>query len=510
MNFASANLPELLAGRPVWQAVVAPALILGAAASLGQAPASIPLITLLSVLLAAVFFLQMPGAKRAAVFGWSLGLGYFSASLFWITEPFLVVPEVHGWMAPFAVFFMAGGLSLFWAAAFFAAFRMGKERGHKLIALVICFGLAELARSYLFTGFPWGLLAYIWVETPVVQLAAYVGPHGLGALTLAIALAPLAFARRPVGVIVAVMLLAASWGIGTYRQNLPDIARATPVNLRLVQPNAPQREKWDPELAPQFFQRQLDLTAAEAEITPDLVIWPEASVTFWLDSKPELQSKIAEAAPEGSQVIVGARRFSGRRFYNALVLLDDQGLAKDTYDKVRLVPFGEYIPYGSIFSRFGIYGLAADEGGGFSAGSVRRLMDLGPMGKVLPLICYEAIFPHLAAFTPRPDWILQITNDAWFGDLAGPQQHLAQARVRAIEQGLPVVRVANTGVSAVIDARGRMVDHLPLGIASKLDAQLPGHLSATLYSRTGDWGVLALLFVGLGLLVLRGRKQNID
>jgi len=483
------------------------AVILGGGIGVGQAPLSLTIVSLLALLLTVAAFTIFENWKSAAWFGWAVGIGYFGSTLFWIVEPFFVEPERHGWMAPFALGFMVGGIALFWALGFGLAAAMGQTKSQRLFGLIVGLGLAELLRSYVFTGFPWGLLGYIWLDTPLAQLAAIFGPHGLGAFTIGAVVLPFLFTKRLVGLGLAALLVLSGWGFGTFQLRDSEQPSETTVRLRLIQPNAPQNQKWDPQFAAGFFQRQLALTATASEKPLDLVIWPEAAITFWLDSEPELQRKIVEAAPGGAKVILGARRIEGQRFYNSLALLGETGQSEYVYDKTHLVPFGEYIPFGSWLSRFGIYGMAAEEGGGFTAGGSHGLMDLAAAGKVLPLICYEAIFPHLTRSESRPDWILQLTNDAWFGQLAGPQQHLAQARMRAIEQGLPLARAANTGVSAVIDANGNIVASLGLGVSGALDVDLPKAKNATLYSKTGDWGMLIVLLLGFAsLLTIRMRN----
>jgi len=503
-----ARLADRMAG--TWSSAqrITAGVFLGLTTAAGQSPWSLPVISLLALFLILSVYIKIEDTKRAAWFGWFVGFGFFATTMFWIVEPFLVEPERHGWMAPFALVFMAGGLALFWALGFGLAARISQGRTRRLVALLVCFGLAEMTRSYALTGFPWGLLGYIWVETPLIQLTAFIGLHGLGFLTLGIVSLPVMFSKRWVGFGLSGLVLASAWGIGWSRLALEDIPRLETVNLRLIQPNASQREKWDPRFIPMFFQSQLELSASVSGVSPDLVIWPEASIAPWLDSEPETQKQIAQAVGPNARAILGLRRIEGSRYYNSLAVLDDQGVATDIYDKTHLVPFGEYIPFGDLFSKFGIYGLASSEGGGFTSGKKAQLIDLGRAGKVLPLICYEAIFPQMSRFTSdRPDWILQLTNDAWYGDLAGPQQHLAQARVRAVEQGLPLVRVANTGVSAVIDSRGRIIDHLPLGRMGFLDAEVPGVLPQTFYSKTGDLGVLLFLLAGLSALAVAGRRK---
>jgi len=228
-----------------------------------------------------------------------------------------------------------------------------------------------------------------------------------------------------------------------------------------------------------------------------------------LDDAGGLIAQVNDAA-NGAGVILGVQRLTAPRFFNSLAVIGPSGAISSVYDKHHLVPFGEYVPFGDLLSTVGINGLAAREGGGYSAGPGPQVLDIGPLGKALPLICYEGVFPRNLRTTERPDWLLLITNDAWFGTFSGPYQHLAQARLRAVEQGLPMVRVANTGVSAVIDPHGRIIDSIPLGEAGSRDIALPAPLPATLYARIGDGPVLLLLvFLAITLLTL-GRRLPVD
>ncbi len=430
---------------------------------------------------------------------WFGGAGYFAAALAWIVEPFLIAPEVYGWMAPFAVVFLSFGLALFWAVASLAA------RGrYPLIGLALGLTLVELARGYVLTGFPWAMIGHVWIGHAPSQLAALIGPSGLTLFTLMAA--ALLAQRRAVPVGLGMVLLTAGFAFGLWRAAQPEPAPRVAM-LRLVQPNAEQGLKWDPDQARLFFERQLEFTAADPK--PDLVIWPETAVPYLLEEYPEVAQRIA-AAGRGSPVAVGVQRVEGWQFWNTLAVIGAEGRVTASYDKHHLVPFGEYIPFGDVlYDWFGLVAFAAQQGNGYSAGPGPAVLDLGALGKALPLICYEAIFPQdLRAAPERADWILQITNDAWFGTWSGPFQHLAQARLRAIEQGLPMVRVANTGVTAVIDARGRIVDSLPMGEAGYLDARLPGALPPTPYARWGEGPVLLLLAgLALGLWVARRRTS---
>jgi apolipoprotein N-acyltransferase len=277
--------------------------------------------------------------------------------------------------------------------------------------------------------------------------------------------------------------------------------------VRLIQPNAPQHQKWDPQFAGIFFERLVQFTRAGEE-RPDLIVWPETAVPVWLHNAARTLGIISDAAGD-VPVVLGINRAEGMRIFNAAVLMDAEGRVTQTYDKHHLVPFGEYIPLGNLLSKIGIQGLASRSGDGFSPGAGADVIDLGGLGKALVLICYEAVFPQDVRAAPvRPDFILHLTNDAWFGNFSGPYQHLAQARMRAIESGLPVLRAANTGVSAVIDAKGRVLHALPLNTEGYLDAVLPEPLPETLYAKSGDLPLTIVVVLLLLTALLRRRRET--
>jgi apolipoprotein N-acyltransferase len=488
-----------IAARSRWQKLWL-SLALGGVAATGQVPVSLPWLALLALLGLLGLMLRADSPRQAAMIGWLGGTGYFAVALHWIVEPFLVDIARHGWMAPFAVVLLSVGLALFWGLAFGLSHWLGRGTVSRAAAFVVFLTAAEVLRSYLFTGFPWALIGYIWTESPQAQLGAVIGPHGMTFMTLlAVACSAVLARRGPVWLLAPVPVLVACglWGASLDSPAIPDDAPM----IRMVQPNVPQRDKWNRDLAPVFFRRQIELTSAEDGPRPDLVVWPETAIPYWLDNAGDALAVIGSAA-HGAPVALGVLREDGILAYNSLAVLNPSGHVTQLYDKYHLVPFGEYIPQGAILSRFGIGSFAQAEGYGFSAGPGAELLDLGALGTVLPLICYEAIFPQDVNAAPaRPDWMLQVTNDAWFGRLAGPFQHLAQARMRAIEQGLPMVRVANTGVSAMIDARGRVTGSLALDTAGRLDRPLPPALPRTIYSRTGDVPVFAALIAAALLLL---------
>ena len=488
-------MPEAwLTGRRRW----ALAFGLGAAASLGQAPLGFWWATL-AALAALIWLLQrVPDPKGSFVAGLWAGAGYFGLGLNWIIEPFLIDAAATGWMAPFAVVLLAFGLGLFWggAAALARWFRV------PALGFVAAFVALEWLRGVVFTGFPWAMLGHVWIGTPLDQLAALGGPSLLSLITLLAAVMPVLW-RWP-GLAASVGLLGCCLAFGLWRlgQPLPDAGAAT---IRLVQPNAEQAAKWDAERAQEFLNRLLTLTVKDG--TADLTIWPETAVPYMLEYSPEVADMIV-AASGGRPVITGIQREEAGRFYNSLRVLEGDGQETARYDKAHLVPFGEYIPFGDLaYDWFGLRAFAAQAGNTYSAGPGPKVLDLGRFGKVLPLICYEAIFPReVNAMPERADWMLQITNDAWFGIWTGPFQHFAQARLRAVEQGLPLIRVANTGVTAVVDARGRVIQELRFGTMDALDTRIPGALPPTVYARWGD-GPLALLLAGLVLMAMIRRPK---
>jgi apolipoprotein N-acyltransferase len=484
-----------------WQAG-AMALALGLLVATGHAPLGLWWLALLALAALTALVAAARDARAAAARAFCGGLGHFALALSWIVEPFLVDAPRHGWMAPFALVLMAGGLALFWACA--------GALSHRGRPPALMFALAltamEYLRGHVLTGFPWAIPGQIWTDTPVAQGAALAGADGLTLLTALVA--GLAALGRMAGLRAAVILLGLAWGAGLGRLGQaepPDTA----VTLRLVQPNTPQDMKWDQDLARSLFDRLLSMTAAPGPgPVPDMVIWPETAVPYLLDAAPGAVDEISRAGGSGL-VAFGIQRSDGDlRYFNSLAVYDGAGRQRALYDKYHLVPFGEYVPLGEFMNdAFGLTAFAATQGFGYAPGPGPRLLDLGPrLGRVLPLICYEAVFPGIPRAVPgRAAWMLQVTNDAWFGTLSGPFQHLAQARLRAIEQGLPLIRVANTGVSAVIDAKGRPRASLPLGTGGTLDHALPAALPPTPFARWGDWPLLLLLAgLGAGLVIRAG------
>ncbi len=487
-----ADILSWFAARNGWQRFALLAA-LGGIAALGQAPLDLWPATVLAL---AALFLLTPvnrSARQAGLHVWAFGLGYFAISLRWIIEPFLVDVARHGWMAPFALVLMAAGAGLFWGVAAGLAHRAA-QRNAVLLGLALV--TAEVLRSLVLTGFPWALLGHIWVQTGVAQLAAFGGPHLLSLVTVlcAWALALLVGRNRLVGLVILGLVVALSFVVrpGPVLRAAPD----QPI-VRLVQPNAPQHQKWDPAYRDVFLNRLIRLT--EEGDVPDLVVWPETAIPFLLNQIEDDLGLLSDAA-RGAPLVFGIqRRDAESRAFNSLVVMGAGGQVQSIYDKRHLVPFGEYMPGARLLGQMGATGLARNLGVGFTPGTEPGPIALPGIGMAIPLICYEGIFAEeISDGGARARLLLLITNDAWFGQAAGPRQHLAQARLRAIEQGLPMVRVANTGISAMIDGKGRIIASLPLGIDGAIDVALPAALPETPYARFGDWPFFVLLVLLLG------------
>ncbi|WP_294614113.1 apolipoprotein N-acyltransferase [uncultured Roseovarius sp.] len=477
-------------------------IVTGALAALGQAPFGLWPATLVMFALLFGLFLSTNNWRQAAWLGWAFGTGYFLLALSWIVEPFLVDVARHGWMAPFALLGLAAGLALFFAAGL----ALARAAGGGAPGFIGGLGLSEAARGYLFTGFPWAQPGHVLIDTGALHWASYAGSLGLTALVLGGAVALWHAVAGRWGGVAALVLLGLLLPLGGALR--PDAAAQSEApTVRLVQPNAPQHEKWKADKIQGFFDRQI-LFSQAGERRPDLIVWPETAVPVMLNTAaPTLE--VISAAAGGVPVIVGLQRYDGPRLYNSLALIEAGGTVAAVYDKHHLVPFGEYVPFGDWLGRIGIHGLAAQEGQGYSSGPGAQVIGIGDLGRALPLICYEGVFAQDVRAAPeRPDFMLLITNDAWFGQVSGPYQHLAQARLRSAEQGLPMIRVANTGVSAMIDATGRITAAIPMGQAGWRDAPLPPPLAPTLYARTGDMVMILLLAMLLGLSRIGNRHPG--
>jgi len=473
---------------------------------------------------------------RAASAGWWFGFGYFLFGLFWIGEAFLVEADKFAWLMPFAVTLMPAGLALYTALAAAAARLVWPAGIARIFVLAVALSSAEWLRGHVLTGFPWNVLGYAltW-PLSMMQSAALFGIYGLTLLTVVIFASPLvlvsdaALGRRDRALLwaaaIAVLPLLVLYGYGAWRLSGDPAPMLEGVRLRIVQASVNQRDKWRPEKQGAIFEDQLNLSRHDASGRRDdlagitHLIWPEAAMPFLPLEHPEALTAIGELLPAGTQLISGALRLKrpvaiqsngARQGYNSLMVFADQGSLEMLYDKIHLVPFGEYLPFQPMLERIGLEQLTRWRGG-FSVGPTPRpLLMIPGLPAVAGLICYEAIFPAaIVQGGPRPGLMVNVTNDGWFGDTTGPWQHFHQARVRAVEEGLPLVRSANNGISAVIDGRGRIAALLGLNARGVIDSGVPSALAPPPYSRFGDWAFVALaVFFVMAAFVLARSQWN--
>ena len=461
--------------------------VVGLIMALAQAPFNFSFLYFLILPLLGLYLRDLKDKKTGFSIGWWTGLGYFGFTIIWIIEPFFVEPKITGWIAPFALVFMAGGLALFWALAFYIATWLTSTGKIRLIFLAITWTFFEYLRSYIFTGFPWGHLSYGLLSLPIIQLVSWIGAHGLGLLLLIICFLPAICAPQvKSGLTIMLSLLCLLTVIGLWRSNNINPDNSKNIIIRVVQPNATQNLKWRADKKEKFYRKLLDLTNEKSSTSPNVVIWPETSISKLLNDSDAVIKEISIAAGPNTSVVAGIVRKEKNNSRNSLILINEDGAISAIFDKQHLVPFGEYMPMGNFLNTIGLSSLTG-LAGNFKPGKGSRIIDGGSIPNFLALICYEAIFSNYSNnIEDRPDWIVQITNDAWFGRFSGPYQHLAQARIRAIEQGVPFVRSANTGISAMIDPYGRILNSIELETSGYFDAVLPAKLPPTPYAKFGE------------------------
>lgn len=466
--------------------------------------------------------------RAAAAAGWWWGFGFFLAGLWWLGAAFLVEADKFAWAMPLGVVALPALLAIFPALAFGCARLLWPSGTGRILMLAIMLSLSEWLRGHVLTGFPWNVYGMMLAGQPqVAQIASVVGLYGLTLVSVAIGAAPatLGTAERPWArwraPVIALLAVAGLVGFGLWRVPAGPAPLVAGVKLRLMQPNLPQDAKFNARNGEAILNQYLALSdRATSPATPGVqavthLIWPESAFPFLLGRTPQALSRIAALLPPNTTLITGAARAgellpgeSRPPIFNAIQVVDDEGAIVSSYDKVHLVPFGEYLP--PVLERL-IRSVGLSEfvsvPGGFAAGTRRLPLAIRGLPPAAPLICYEVVFPaEVAPQGPRAGFMLNLTNDGWFGQTSGPYQHFAQARLRAIEEGLPLVRVANTGISAVTDGYGRVLGSLPLGREGVLDTGLPRAGPATPYSRFGDL-IYAAMLVGF-LLLSRGLRRH--
>jgi apolipoprotein N-acyltransferase len=469
---------------------------------------------------------------RSAFFrGWLTGAAYFTVSTWWVAEAFYVDAKDQAWMAPFAVALLAMGLALFWGAAAALYRALAPAGARRLLVFAGALTACEWLRGHLFTGFPWDLPGETWrAGSALSQTASLVGAYGLTWLTLAIAAAPgLGWRGRDTKIALAgaAVALAGLYGFGAWR--LVHALIVPPPNaplVRIVQPDTAETDSQAPDAFAHALQRNLDLSRLPAARAPDVIIWSEqglpAALGDYLAPGTWSLAAIEAALRPGQTLITGGFRTTpappgayapdGVLYFNSLVALQRTAAGATlsaVYDKHRLAPFGEYLPLGRYLAPLGVQQLV-HVGQGFTPGPTPRPIVSPGVPAFQPLICYESLFPGFTRQGARlagrrPAWIVNISDDAWFGVTSGPWQHLNLASYRAIEEGLPMMRATPTGVSAAIDAYGRSPQDKLLGERryGVIDAVLPPSLPPTGFVKFGAASLIAMLLVSLAAIFRR-------
>lgn len=466
--------------------------------------------------------------------GWWFGFGYFFASLIWIGEAFFFGPKIYVVLIPFVITGLPVFLALFWAAATaLAQWPASLSTPSRVVLLAVTLGGAEFLRGHIFTGFPWNVLGYALTSSlPLMQSVAYVGIYALTlAAVLIFALPLVLWAQagpreagrrvRATALGIAIVPLAVMFALGAWRLSGPPLAVVPNAKIRIVQPSVPQNEKWKLENQERFFNDHLALSATNpAGARDDLagishVVWPEAAMPFLSLEYPMVRQSIGQMLPGDALLLAGGLRaeYEGEgaqrrrvRIFNSILTFGKGGDLVTQYDKIHLVPLGEYVPLQALFDAIGLSPITRRIGGFTAGAGPRPVMHVPGLPIVGPLVCYEAIFPAaVVQGAERPGLLVNVTNDGWFGDSTGPRQHFHQARVRAVEEGLPLVRAANNGVSGAFDPYGRMLGTLGMNVRGTLDIAVLQALPAPLYARFGDLPFVLGLGALLGWLAWRRR-----
>ncbi|MBV9572199.1 MAG: apolipoprotein N-acyltransferase [Alphaproteobacteria bacterium] len=492
---ACADAASLVRALEGWRRI-ALAFLIGALSALSFAPFGLFPLLLISL---AILVLLLDGATsgphrvwRSALVGWAYGFGQFLVGLYWVAYAFLVDPSGHAWQIPFVAILLPGGLALFIAAACALAARFWWEGTSRIFVLTAAYTLAEWLRGHILTGFPWNLPGYGWAASlPILQSVSVFGVYGLTLLTILFGASLALLAERSPARLVPLalaVLFTGMWAGGAMRlSSTPSYVPG--VRLRIVQPNVAQAEKYASALRGRHWQELIDLSRVQHGPPPTHIIWPEAAPPFLLERAPQALADIAAITADNTVLMTGAARAGFGKggtpvVHNSFYVFAAHAHFLAVYDKFHLVPLGEYVPFQSTLRTLGIDRLV-NQPGNFEGGDGPHTFSVPGAPAVAPLICYEVLFPAEVTAPQRPSWFVNVTDDSWFGPetSTGPYQHFLIARVRAIEEGIPIVRAANTGISAIIDPFGRVIAQMPADRVGILDGPLPSALAPPPFAR---------------------------
>lgn len=445
-----------------------------------------------------------PSSRKAFGIAYAFGFAFFAFGLSWIGNALLIDAQTFGWLYP--VVFLACGFffGLFIAVPGWLAFRLFHSPASRWLAFSSFWVLFEWIRSFILTGFPWNLLGSVFAFSPeMIQFASQAGTYGLSLICLLSCSAPYFYLRRrtqknlAAAICIPLVGLGFLYGFGYFRLPRHPLPQSATV-IRLVQPAIPQAMKWNPQTLENNFQKYISMSKAPGREKVSLVIWGETAAPFPLDMDETHLLNIADAVPPQGHLVTGLVRYEftsprSHRAYNSMFVINKKAEIVDYYDKSHLVPFGEYIPLRSWLPQW--IRPVANTIGTFKAGSGPRRISVPGLPSFGGLICYEIIFPHqIINPNERPQWLINLTNDGWYGESAGPYQHLVTTQLRAVEEGISIARVANTGISALISPFGTILGQISLNKSEILDINLPQSTQfSTTYSYYGDITVLITL-----------------
>lgn len=487
---------------------------MGMLSGLGFAPCHYRLLYIVTLGLWMQLIVQQTSAKCAATLGYAFGFGHYLASLSWIGWSFVVANRAL--LAPLGAIAPAFYLATYHALSAWICIKVCRAPMSRLLLLIAALSLSEWMRGTILLAFPWNLSGQIW-PLEILQITSIIGIYGLSALTYFMIGTIVTYNKHLIAI--GFFVFSGLWFFGAQRlQNTP--TELSDVHVRLVQPSISQQDKWVPKLLAQQLDHLITLSQMPSEKPLHAIIWPEASVWIDIETNPMLRQYLSTAVPPQGILIFGGVRFVqdtqsiplSFKFYVSVFALTNEGHIADLYDKSRLVPFGEYVPLKKLLRLKKLTQGMQD----YSAGTGVKTLTVGNLPPFTPLICYEAIFP--GDVTPqtgdRPEWLVNVSNDAWYGQSFGPYQHLETVRIRAIEEGIPLIRGANNGLSVVIDGCGRVLHKLRLNDVGIIDFELPKSLSNdTVFSRIKNsvfWAIITLIMLICGFVERSINQKNDD
>ena len=460
---------------------------------------------------------KIKSLKKIFFTGWILGFGWFLFGLYWIGSAFLVSNTYHVFLMPLAIIVLPCLMALFWALAFWFSRYIGNRIGHSIFITIITLSIAEYIRANIFTGFPWLMPSIILSSNEyTIQIFSFVGSFTGNLIVLIVSLAPIIVYcnwdnKYLIFLILFLPIIIIFYSAFSRYHHREKLIINDKQLITIVQPNIKQKDKWNAEKRDNHLKKLTQLSKFNSKKYKNkfrIIIWPETAFEGLIPRDLSLLTNtIKEAGLDNkTSLVTGLLNIKDQNLFNSMASINSLGNIEYIYNKVHLVPFGEYIPFRLLFKKIAQFISKAD----FSSGKNNEVMTLPNLGHVLPLICYEVLFSREVRkrASNKTRLIINITNDAWFGSTIGPYQHFALAKIRAVELGMPLVRVANTGISALISPYGNEIIKIKLNKEDTKTSHLVENLKSTLYRKFGDWIFFISIFYILFINLLINKKLN--